>query len=112
MYNKRNLADMIINDEEETSTFHSEYSIRDTYTKLYESCSPIDDHPIANVLNQYIIIRLLHRILAKRLLQAVDLNPCQKAFIPTDRWEENTFLLDYIISDAGNTHKQLSCESI
>ena len=48
-HNKRNLADMIINDEEETSTFHSEYSIRDTYMKLYESCSPIDYQPFANV---------------------------------------------------------------
>ena len=53
-------------------------------------------------------VRLLHPILAKRLLNVVNLNPRQKAFIPTDGCAENTFLLDYIISDASSKHKQLS----
>ena len=46
--NKRNLADMIINDKEEASIFPTEDSIRQTYQNLYESVSPPDDHPITN----------------------------------------------------------------
>lgn len=44
--NKKNLADMIINEKEESNVFPSEDSIKDTYKNLYESPSPIDNHPI------------------------------------------------------------------
>ena len=44
--NKRNLADMILNDKEEASTYPSVESVKNTYQTLYESVSPTDDEPV------------------------------------------------------------------
>ena len=44
--NKKNLADMILNDKEEAETFPTEQSIRQTYQTLYESESPLDNAPV------------------------------------------------------------------
>ena len=57
-------------------------------------------------------LRLLHRILAKCILNVVNLNNRQKAFIAADGCAENTFLLDYIVGDARKHHKKLSIVGI
>ena len=44
--NAKNLADMIINGKEESNTYPSVESIKDTYQNLYESTSPLDDVPV------------------------------------------------------------------
>ena len=43
--NKRNLADMILNDKEEAAIFPNETSIRNVYQTIYESVSPPDASP-------------------------------------------------------------------
>ena len=45
---RKNLADMILDDKEEASTFPSEEKIREVYQTLYESESPSDDARITN----------------------------------------------------------------
>ena len=196
--NKRNLADMIINDKEEASIFPSAESIKETYKSLYESNSPEDDEPfvpksdtigvhypitsselnnhmktlkasapgtdnvdlaylkslsddyLLTVLNYQLwcrtqitclkinrtnlipkkneglhdasnwrpitlssmFVRLLHGIIAKRIMNAIHLSPRQKAFIPADGCAQNTLLLDALISDARSSHRQLSIVGI
>ena len=52
--------------------------------------------------------RLLHRILARRLVNNTTINPRQKAFVPVDGCAHNTLILDNLINDARKQHKQLS----
>ena len=46
--NRKNLADMIINDKEDTTVFPTERSIRNVYQTLFESESPADNSPHFN----------------------------------------------------------------
>ena len=55
-----------------------------------------------------VTVRLLHKILAKRLLNSITLNVRQKAFIPVDGCAENMLLLDSLIRRHRKQHKRLS----
>ena len=195
LHDKHHLADLILDDSPEANTFPSEQSIRDTFQNLYESNSPIDDHPftppsttaddiyhpitiaelkgtlksmtksspgpdgitlqdlkvadpklILTLLNYQLwvsqqfsflknnqtilipkkktglddasnwrpitissyLVRLLHKILAKRMVTALPLNPRQKAFTPVDGCAQNVHLLDTIIREYRRRHLPLS----
>jgi len=54
------------------------------------------------------LVRVLHKILARRLSDSLPLSPRQKAFIPVDGCVENVVLLDTLIKDAKRKLKPLS----
>ncbi|CAG0890306.1 unnamed protein product, partial [Darwinula stevensoni] len=60
------------------------------------------------------LIRLLHKILAKRLSLSIQekLSPTQRAFLPVDGTRVNTFLLDAIIDRARRCHREIHCVSL
>ena len=51
------------------------------------------------------VTRILHKVLAARLMGAALLDPRQKAFVPVDGCADNTFLLDTIIRGAQRRRK-------
>ena len=59
-----------------------------------------------------VFARLLHRILASRLLSAVNLNQRQRAFIPADGCLENVIDLDYIIRQSRRSKTELNIVGI
>ena len=54
-----------------------------------------------------ILLRIFHKILAKRLSQTIYLSPAQRAFLPTDGTGINTFLLDALIQRAKKARREI-----
>ncbi|KAM7298227.1 uncharacterized protein ISCGN_018839 [Ixodes scapularis] len=68
--------------------------------KVPEATKPDDFRPIAVAPN---LLRLLHKILAKRLQGCVDLDMRQRAFLPADGCGENVSILQALHSESRRT---------
>lgn len=68
--------------------------------KVPEATKPEDFRPIAVAPN---LLRLLHKILAKRLQGCVDLDVRQWAFVPADGCGENVAILQALLSESRRT---------
>lgn len=68
--------------------------------KVPEATKPEDFRPIAVAPN---LLRLLHKILAKRLQGCVKLDVRQRAFVPADGCGENVAILQALLSESRRT---------
>lgn len=59
-----------------------------------------------------VITRTYHKVLASRILSAVDLDQRQKAFVPVDGCAENTFRFDMLLRHHRQTFKPLYLASV
>lgn len=59
-----------------------------------------------------VILRLFHNILWKRLLEGVDLDLQQRAFLPVDGCAENTAIMDTALYEAKTLPLFLACEDL
>lgn len=59
-----------------------------------------------------VLIRTLHRVLATRMSQAIQLDQRQRAFRPTDGCSDNVFLLDMVLRHHHKSHKPLFIASL
>lgn len=53
------------------------------------------------------MVRVYHKLLSRRIVSNIRINPRQKAFVPTDGCCENLFLLDALIRDSKRQLKPL-----
>ena len=59
-----------------------------------------------------IFVRMIHKIMADRILKSISLNMRQKAFVPVDGCTENVSIVDNLIFNARREHKNLSLVGI
>lgn len=77
--------------------------------KITEASSPSDFRPITV---SSILVRTLHKILARRILEDVDLDVRQRAFIPVDGCADNIAILATVLYEAKNKYKSVHLASL
>ena len=65
-----------------------------------KKCDLIDPAECRPITMSSIFLRILNSVLAKRVVEAVELHPCQRGFIPTDGCNENITLLNWVMHSA------------
>lgn len=69
-----------------------------------EAEKPSDYRPITIASR---LVRIFHKVLSRRIVSNIQINPRQKAFVPVDGCCENLFLLDALIRDSKRRLKPL-----
>lgn len=73
------------------------------------AANPSDFRPITVAS---VLVRTLHNILARRILQEIDLDVRQRAFLPVDDCADNTAILATALDEAKNKFKPLHLASL